>query len=95
MQNEYYVYILTNYEKTTFYIGVTNDLPNRILEHKNKAKNGLTSNYDLTKLVYFETAESSSRAVEREKQLKKWHREWKIRLIQKTNPDFKDLSHTG
>lgn len=92
MQKNFYVYIMTNYQETTFYIGVTSDLMRRVLEHKKKAKEGFTSKYNLTKLVYFEVTESSLAAIEREKQLKRWHRQWKINLIKEFNSDFKDLS---
>lgn len=92
MKRDYYVYIMTNYEETTFYIGVTSDLLRRILEHKSKIKKGFSSKYNLTKLVYFETTDSSISAIEREKKLKRWHREWKINLIKEFNPNFDDLS---
>lgn len=88
----YYVYILTNYEETTFYIGVTSDLIKRVFEHKNKLAKGFSSKYNLAKLVYFETTDSVISAIEREKQLKRWHRKWKINLIKETNPNFDDLS---
>lgn len=91
MKKDYYVYILTNYEETTFYIGVTSDLLRRVCEHKNKLKEGFSSKYNLTKLVYFETTDSSISAISREKQLKRWHREWKINLIRESNPNFDDL----
>ena len=92
MNRNYYVYILTNYEETTFYIGVTSDLLRRVLEHKRKIKESFSSKYNLTKLVYFETTDSSISAIEREKQLKRWHRKWKIDLIKKINPNLDDLS---
>jgi len=88
----YYVYILTNYEETTFYIGVTSDLMKRVFEHKNKLAEGFSSKYNLSKLVYFETTDSVTSAIEREKQLKRWHRQWKIDLIKETNPNLNDLS---
>ena len=92
MKKDFYVYIMTNYQETTFYIGVTSDLLRRVCEHKNKAKEGFSSKYNLTKLIYFESTESSIAAIEREKQLKRWHREWKINLIKELNPNFDDLS---
>lgn len=88
----YYVYILTNYEETTFYIGVTSDLVKRIWEHKNKLAKGFSSKYNLSKLVYFEETDSVISAIEREKQLKRWHRQWKINLIKEINPSLDDLS---
>ena len=92
MKNQYYVYILTNYNETTFYIGVTNDLQRRVFEHKNKLIDGFSSKYNLTKLVYFEITEDIEVAIKREKQLKNWHRDWKINLIKENNPNFNDLS---
>ena len=87
----YAVYILTNYNNTTFYIGVTSNLPKRIWEHKNKVVEGFTQKYNLDKLVYYEITDSIISAIKREKQLKNWHRDWKINLIKETNPEFKDL----
>jgi len=92
MKKDFFVYILTNYEETTFYIGVTSDLLKRMYEHKNKLKEGFSSRYNLYKLVYYEMSTSSSDAIAREKQLKRWHRQWKLNLIKGFNPDFKDLS---
>lgn len=83
MNKQYYVYILTNYNETTFYIGVTNDIKRRMYEHKNKLLDGFSNNYNLNKLVYVETTESIEDAIKREKQLKRWHRDWKINLIKK------------
>ena len=92
MKKQNAVYIMTNYLNTTFYIGVTNNLLRRILEHKSLNKNCFTSKYNLNKLVYFELTESIEDAIKREKQLKNWKRQWKIDLIIKNNPEFKDLS---
>ena len=92
MNKQYYVYILTNYNETTFYIGVTNDIQRRVYEHKNKLIYGFSSKYNLTKLVYFEITEDIEVAIKREKQLKNWHRDWKINLIKENNPNFNDLS---
>ena len=86
-----YVYILSNKSKT-LYIGVTNDLQRRIYEHKHKLIDGFTKKYNLTSLVYFETFNNMQDAIQREKQLKNWHREWKINLIESINPGWKDLS---
>ena len=91
MTKSYVVYILTNYNNTTFYIGVTGNLYRRMYEHKNKLVDGFTKKYNLNKLVYFETANSVEAALNREKQLKHWHRQWKINLITEHNPKFKDL----
>ena len=88
----YYVYIITNKNNSTFYIGVTNNLQKRLFDHKNKSNPGFSSKYNLNKLVYYETFPLIEDAIRREKQLKNWHRPWKINLIQTTNFDFKDLS---
>ena len=90
--NSYYVYILSNYTDSTLYIGVTNDLKRRLYEHQNKLIEGFSSKYNTTKLVYFEEVSDVKAAIQREKNLKKWKREWKDELIRKSNPDFKDLS---
>jgi putative endonuclease len=89
---QYYVYILTNRSNNVLYIGVTNDLVRRIYEHKNKVVNGFTKKYNLNKLIYFETTTDVRSALEREKQLKNWHRDWKINLISEFNPKWEDLS---
>lgn len=91
MNVHYYVYIITNISNSVFYIGVTNNLRRRIYEHKNKIVKGFSSKYNLNKLVYYETFDDINFAIEREKQLKNWHREWKINLVIKSNPDFSDL----
>ena len=92
MKKTYAVYIMTNYSETSLYIGVTSNLPKRVWEHKNKVVEGFTEKYNVDKLVYFETTDSIESAIKREKQLKNWHREWKINLIKENNPDFRDLS---
>ena len=86
-----YIYILTNKNNNVLYIGVTSDLKKRIWEHKNKVVDGFTKKYNIDKLVYFEAGENIESAIEREKQLKNWHREWKFNLIKAQNPEFKDL----
>ena len=86
------VYIMTNYSETTLYIGVTINLQKRVWEHKNKVVEGFTKKYNADKLVYYELTDSIEAAINREKQLKHWHRQWKINLIKEMNPDFKDLS---
>jgi len=91
---EAYVYIVTNNPNGTLYIGVTNNLIRRIYEHKNNLMSGFTAKYELHTLVYFEYHTDISDAIFREKQLKKWNREWKINLIEKDNPDWIDLSST-
>ncbi len=88
---QYYVYILANKSKT-IYIGITNNLVRRVYEHKNKMIEGFTKKYNLTKLVYFEIFNEAKDAIKREKQLKNWHRQWKINLIESMNKDWRDLS---
>ena len=88
----YYVYILTDHDNSTFYIGVTNDLQRRLYEHHNGLMDGFTKRYKLKKLVYYECTNDVMSAIEREKQLKRWHRQWKINLIRENNPDFQNLA---
>ncbi len=87
----YFVYILASKRNGTLYIGVTGDLLERVQQHKEKAKSGFTKKYDVTNLVYFEETSDVEAALNREKQLKKWNRKWKIQLIEKGNPRWKDL----
>ena len=88
---QYYVYILASRKKGTLYIGVTSDLARRIYEHKYDFVEGFTKQYKVHSLVYFEITESIESAIDREKKLKKWNRAWKIRLIEKINPEWRDL----
>ncbi len=88
----YYVYILANKRNGTIYIGVTNNLIKRILEHKNKLyDNSFTKKYNIDKLVYYEVYDSIEEAIQREKQLKIWNRKWKIDLIENINKEWRDL----
>ena len=89
---QYYVYILTNKSNKVLYIGVTNNLERRIYEHKNKLIEGFTKKYNLTKLVYCEITTDVKNAIQREKQLKNWHKDWKLKLIHQSNPEWNDLS---
>jgi putative endonuclease len=91
-QHQYYLYILSNKYNGTLYIGVTNDLERRMFEHKNKLIEGFTKKYGLNKLMYFEVYQYVNDAMKREKNLKKWKREWKIKLIEEENPNWSDLS---
>ena len=86
-----YVYILSNHNNGTLYIGVTNDLVRRIWEHKNKRAEGFTKEYNLTKLVYYEIYDDEITAISREKYLKRAYRKTKIKLIDGFNPDWEDL----
>jgi putative endonuclease len=90
----YYVYILTNVTNRVLYIGVTNDLVNRVSQHRQKLVKGFTQRYNINKLVYFETYSEIIEAISREKQLKAGSREKKLQLIEKTNPTFIDLYNT-
>ena len=91
MENEYFVYIMSNYART-IYVGVTNDLERRVYEHKMKLITGFTSRYGLNSLVYYESTNDISVAIAREKQLKGWLRSKKIALIEAMNPEWNDLS---
>ena len=85
------VYILASKRKDTLYIGVTSDLQKRAWEHKNDLVEGFTKRYGVHRLVYYELHEEMMLAIRREKQMKKWNRDWKLRLIEKQNPDWQDL----
>ena len=87
----YYIYILASKRNGTLYIGVTNDLIKRVYEHKNKLVEGFTKKYNIDMLVYYEVSENIESAIIREKQLKKWNRNWKLELIENFNPEWKDL----
>ena len=86
----YYVYLLASRKHGTLYVGKSNDLVRRVYEHKAKAVPGFTSRYGVNRLVWFERYEDPVSAITREKDIKKWQRDWKIRLIEKHNPDWLD-----
>ena len=86
-----YVYILTNRNNTTLYVGVTNDIVRRVYEHKNKIIEGFSARYNLTKLVYYEYFDSEENAILREKELKKYYKRAKQKLITEFNPNWNDL----
>jgi putative endonuclease len=88
------VYILASCRNGTLYIGVTSDLIKRVWEHRNNVLEGFTKQYHVHCLVYFEQYDDMVTAIQREKRLKKWNRAWKIALIEKNNPDWKDLWET-
>ena len=88
---DYYVYILASKRNGTLYIGMTNDLVRRIYEHKQNLVPGFTQQYSVHRLVYYEQTTDSLSAIERERRLKKWKREWKLALIEKFNPTWTDL----
>ena len=85
------VYILANRRLGTLYIGVTSNLIGRIWRHRQAVVAGFASNYGVKKLVWFELADCMASAIFREKQLKKWNREWKVRLIEERNPEWRAL----
>jgi putative endonuclease len=89
--NSYFVYILASKKNGTLYIGVTNNLVRRVIEHKEKLVKGFTYNYNVDKLVYYEVFESRELAIRREKAVKKWYRNWKIELIEQSNKNWEDL----
>jgi len=91
--NQYYLYILASKRKGTLYIGITNNLLRRVYEHKEGLIEGFTKKYNVKNLVYYEVHSSIYEAIKREKAMKKWLRKWKIELIEKTNPQWKDLSN--
>jgi putative endonuclease len=91
MDKQPYVYILASQRNGTLYIGVTSNLVKRLWEHKNDMVEGFTQKYGVHRLVHYEMCGDMMAAISREKQLKKWRRAWKIRLIEKSNPMWRDL----
>ena len=87
----YFVYILASKRNGTLYIGVTNNLLQRVDQHRNNLVAGFTAKYGVDRLVYHEQYGSAAAAINREKQLKKWRRHWKVELIDKENPQWRDL----
>jgi putative endonuclease len=88
---QYYIYLLASKRKGTLYVGVTSNLIKRVNEHKNNLVSGFTQKYKVHDLVYYETTADINSAITREKQMKKWKRAWKIELIEKNNPEWRDL----
>ncbi|HSR19254.1 MAG TPA: GIY-YIG nuclease family protein [Ignavibacteriaceae bacterium] len=91
MNEQYFIYILASKKNGTLYIGMTNNLINRTYEHKEGLIEGFAKKYNVKTLVYYEITNDVYDAIKREKQLKKWNRKWKIELIEKMNPEWKDL----
>ncbi len=89
---QYYIYFMTNFEETTLYVGVTNNLERRVYEHKNKLLKGFSANYNLKKLVHYEIYDDVELAIAREKQIKSWSRKRKNELIRNSNENWNDLS---
>jgi Predicted endonuclease containing a URI domain len=94
MSKQPVVYILASKRNGTLYVGVTSDLVKRVWEHRNNVVEGFTSRYGVHRLVYFEMCADMEQAILREKQIKKWNRAWKIDLIEKQNPAWRDLWET-
>ena len=88
----YYVYMLTNWNNQVLYVGITNNLPRRLYEHKHNLIKGFTEKYHVHKLVYFETTTDVKAAISREKQIKGWIRSKKNALVEQVNPHWRDLS---
>jgi len=90
--HKYYAYILASKRNGTLYIGMTNDLQRRVYEHKTGKIKGFTQKYGVSMLVYFEEFQQVEEAIQRENNIKKWKRNWKLKLIEEQNPDWHDLS---
>ncbi len=88
MQKQAYTYIMASKKHGTLYIGVTSDLLNRVWQHREGEVEGFTASYEVKRLVYYEVFDDITAAIEREKQLKRWHRPWKINLIEQQNPHW-------
>jgi putative endonuclease len=91
---KYYVYMICSKRNGTLYIGVTSDLIKRVYEHKNKLADGFSKKYNIHRLVWYESHETVEEAIVREKQIKKWKRQWKLKLIGRDNPEWNDLYET-
>ena len=91
MKKQFYVYILASKRNGTLYTGVTSDLTQRVWQHKHHMVEGFTKKYRVKKLVYYEVHDNAESAITREKQIKKWRRKWKLRLIEEKNPQWTDL----
>lgn len=87
----FYIYILASQRNGTLYTGSTDDLAKRVFEHREKVRPGFTSKYGVDKLVWFQSFELRENAFRRERQIKEWRRIWKLRLIEETNPEWRDL----
>jgi putative endonuclease len=91
MKENFYVYIMASQRRGTLYIGVTSNLLKRVYEHKSGMVEGFTKQYGVHRLVYYEVAMDAETALLRERQMKKWNRAWKLRLIEEQNPEWADL----
>ena len=88
----FFVYILTNHRYGVLYIGLTNDLHRRMLQHRSKTVPGFTREHGVIRLVYFEEYASTTEARARERSVKRWHRAWKLKLVDDFNPEWRDLT---
>lgn len=93
MERQYFVYLQTNRRNGTFYVGVTNDLPRRCMQHRARVGDAFTKRYGIKHLVWFESHSDPREATRREKRIKKWPRAWKLRVIEELNPEWRDLSY--
>jgi putative endonuclease len=91
MSKSYFTYILASKPEGTLYVGMTNDLVRRVYEHRTDAVDGFTKSHGVKRLVYYEIHATAEAAITREKQIKAWQRDWKIRLIEEDNPRWDDL----
>ena len=94
MERHYWVYILAKYRNGALYIGMTNDLARRMMQHRDDSGSIHTAKYSIKRLVHIETYPTAMEAIAREKALKKWNRKWKLRLIEESNPHWDDLFDT-
>ncbi len=92
LAKRFFVYIMASRRNGTLYVGVTSNLTQRVWQHKESLADGFTSQYGVKTLVYFEAHETAESAITREKQIKKWRRAWKLRLIEERNPEWNDLA---
>lgn len=92
LSKEFYVYTMASKKHGVIYIGVTENVKRRSFDHKNTRFDGFTKKYFVRRMVYFEIHSTAEEAAKREKQMKKWERQWKVDLIEKHNPDWKDIS---
>jgi putative endonuclease len=91
MNKQFYVYIMASQPNGTLYTGMSSNLGQRVWHHKNNMVDGFTGKYNVKHLVYFEVHDSAESAITRERQIKKWRRKWKLRLIEAQNPQWEDL----
>lgn len=94
MDKQFYVYILASKRNGTLYTGMSSNLTQRVWQHKNNSVEGFTDKYNVKKLVYYEVYENAESAITRERQIKKWRRKWKLRLIEEQNPNWEELCNS-